>query len=125
MRIEDDRVAGRYHADDIAAEGRDGVCTRCDGSDDTKGGELFHGDAMVAAHSVGFEELDTGQILQPQQFVDFVIQTADVSFIQLDAPPLRGVVRRQFFNDVDDRLAASDTFFLKLFIGSLRCFTSF
>ena len=80
---------------------------------------------MVATHSVGLEELDTGQILQTQQFVDLVIQTADMSFIQLDAPPLGSVVCGQFFNDVDDRFAAGNTFFLKLFIGSLRCFTSF
>ncbi len=84
MRIEDDRVARRDHADDIAGQRGERVGDRRDGADHAERGILGHREAVVAAGGVALEELDSRHKFDDLQFLDFVVEAADLRLLELE-----------------------------------------
>ena len=117
MGVEDDRVAGGDHVDDIAGEGGDRVGDGQDRADDAEGCVFLEGDAAIAAHGIRVEPLGAGDIFGDLEFGDLVIDAADFCFVHFEASPRLGIADGEAFHDFDHLRAACDAEFLELLVG--------
>src|SRR5262249_24790551 len=104
--VEDDGVAGGEHADGVARERRQRVRHGRDGADDAERSVLGQRDAVLAAVSVGAQDLDAGGALgTDDQLLDLVRQPAELGLFKLFAAELFGLFDTDLA-DAGDGLAA-------------------
>jgi len=106
MRVDDQRVAGRDHADRIARDRGQRVGYRGDGADHAEGRVLDDRQAAVAAVHLAPQELDAGAAFaQRFQLFDLVLQAADLGFVHLHRAQFDALVDRDPADVADDPFA--------------------
>src|SRR5207244_10093857 len=88
VRIEYHRVAGRGDIHHVAAQRRNGMGARRDGTDDAEGRVFLEGDAVISTVAVRPEPIHAGNELDALELLDLMVEPADFRFLEFESAPL-------------------------------------